>query len=144
MLSSFTPASPISPPTTTPPPLSNDPWFRGPWFVRVHEVQHQPTRMFYNTEVFMSNIRDTNPMRSIMRKCAILHTSDYIRSECDVFFFREHTVLCFPFISLSFSFTSALYPVRPTDIPEVDVFLCESQYNEAEKSINRMKSLKVV
>ena len=98
--------------------------------------------MFYNTEVFMSNIRDTNPMRSIMRKCAILHTSDYIRSECDVHFSED--IMFFLHVSLLFLSLLLTPSVKPTDIPEVDVFLCESQYNEAEKFINRMKSLKLV
>lgn len=65
-------------------PLSNDPWFRGPWFVRVKEVQHLPTRMFFPGELFLSNIQDTNPMRSIIRKCAVLPASDYCKCEsCD-------------------------------------------------------------
>ena len=58
---------------------SDDPWFRGPWFVRVKEVQHVPTKMFYEREVFMSNIQDTNPMRSIIRKCAVLFPTDYVK-----------------------------------------------------------------
>lgn len=60
---------------------SDDPWFRGPWFVRVKEVQHVPTKMFYEREVFMSNIQDTNPMRSIIRKCAVLFPTDYVKCE---------------------------------------------------------------
>ena len=60
---------------------SNDPWFRGPWFVRVKEVDHLPTRMFYPRELFLSNIQDTNPMRSIIRKCAVLPASDFCKCE---------------------------------------------------------------
>ena len=63
------------------PSLSNDPWFHGPWFVRIEETQHLPTRMFYERELFMSNIHDTNPMRSIIRKCAVLFPSDYVKSK---------------------------------------------------------------
>lgn len=58
---------------------SDDPWFRGPWFLRVKEVHHLPTFMFYEKELLMSNIHDSNPMRSIMRKCAVLYLSDYIK-----------------------------------------------------------------
>ena len=59
---------------------SDDPWFRGPWFVRPEEVSHLPTRMFLHKELFMSNIQDTNPMRSIIGKCAVLFVNDY--SKC--------------------------------------------------------------
>ena len=58
---------------------SDDPWFRGPWFLRVEEVQHLPSRMFYERELFMSNIHDSNPMRSIMRKCAVMYATDYTK-----------------------------------------------------------------
>ena len=59
--------------------ISDDPWFRGPWFLRVEEVQHLPSRMFYERELFMSNIQDSNPMRSIIRKCGVLYPSDYTK-----------------------------------------------------------------
>ena len=143
--------------------------YHGPWFVRMTEVQHLPTRMFYDCEVFMSNIRDTNPMRSIMRKCAILFTSDYLKCKllkfvsCQDYFVANKPIvvvvqctclMCTTSISgssilvtegkvHSYNFLCSFSSVRPTDIPEEDVFVCESQYNEAEKSINRMKSLKV-
>ena len=58
---------------------SDDPWFRGPWFVRPEEVSHLPTRMFLHKELFMSNIQDTNPMRSIIGKCAVLFVNDYCK-----------------------------------------------------------------
>ena len=32
---------------------------------------------------------------------------------------------------------------RPTEIPESDVFICESRYNEDDKEIRRYKGLKV-
>lgn len=32
---------------------------------------------------------------------------------------------------------------RPTEIPETDVYVCDSKYNEEEKQIKKMKSLKV-
>lgn len=61
--------------------LSGDPWFHGPWFVRPGEVEHSPTRMFLEKELFMSNIQDTNPMRSIMGRCSALSLADYCKSE---------------------------------------------------------------
>ena len=54
-------------------------------------MHHLPTRMFYERELFMSNITDTNPMRSIMRKCAVMHPAHYVKwrptevAETDVF-----------------------------------------------------------
>ena len=64
--------------------LSRDPWFHGPWFVHPDEVEHLPTRMFYHNEVFQSNIQDTNPMRSVIGRCAVLTLRDYCRCECEV------------------------------------------------------------
>ena len=64
-----------------PPPCSGDPWFCGPWFIRPAETQHAPTKLFREKELFMSNIQDTNPMYSIIGKCAVLLCSDYCRSE---------------------------------------------------------------
>jgi protein polybromo-1 len=58
---------------------NEDPWFHGPWFVRTTEIEHVPTHMFYEKELFMSNIQDTNPMRSIIRKCAVLHPTDFVK-----------------------------------------------------------------
>ncbi|XP_033100393.1 protein polybromo-1-like isoform X2 [Anneissia japonica] len=90
---------------------NEDPWFHGPWFVHPSETEHPPTRMFYKNEVFLSSIEDTNPMRSISGKCAVLGHKDYI--SC-----------------------------RPTEIAEEHVFICESQYKEAEKQIRKIKHLK--
>ncbi|XP_071960980.1 protein polybromo-1-like isoform X2 [Antedon mediterranea] len=90
---------------------NEDPWFHGPWFVHPSETEHPPTRMFYKNEVFLSSIEDTNPMRSISGKCAVLGYKDY--TSC-----------------------------RPTEVPEEHVFICESQYKEAEKQIRKIKHLK--
>eukprot|EP00731_Ephydatia_muelleri_P002754 Em0001g2754a len=90
---------------------NDDPWFRGPWFVRPEEVSHLPTRMFLHKELFMSNIQDTNPMRSIIGKCAVLFVNDYCK-------------------------------LRPTEVPEEDVFVCECRYNEVDKDIRRLKGLR--
>ncbi|XP_070557674.1 protein polybromo-1-like isoform X3 [Ptychodera flava] len=59
---------------------NGDPWFHGPWYVHPSETEHQPTRMFYKNEVFLSSIEDTNPMRSISGKCAVFAFKDYISS----------------------------------------------------------------
>lgn len=34
-------------------------------------------------------------------------------------------------------------PVRPTEVPEEDVFVCECRYNEVDKDIRRLKGLRV-
>ncbi len=78
------PSSPLSSTLSSPlllslPFYSNDPWFHGPWFIRKEETDHLPTRMFYERELFMSNIHDTNPMRSIIRKCVVLGPTEYIK-----------------------------------------------------------------
>ncbi|XP_077995606.1 protein polybromo-1-like [Glandiceps talaboti] len=57
---------------------NGDPWFHGPWYVHPSETEHPPTRMFYKNEVFLSSIEDTNPMRSISGKCAVLAFKDYL------------------------------------------------------------------
>ena len=55
------------------------------------EVTHSPTRLFFENELFISSILDTNPMRSIIGRCAVLGVADYCRkrqtelSEDDVF-----------------------------------------------------------
>ena len=70
---------------------SGDPWFHGPWFVYPEEVNHSPTRLFLEQELFMSSIQDTNPMRSIIGRCSVLSLGDYSRkrftefAEVDVF-----------------------------------------------------------
>jgi protein polybromo-1 len=89
----------------------SDPWFSGPWFVRPDEVEHVPTKMFYRNEVFMSSIQDTNPMRSVIGRCAVLVPKDFVKW-------------------------------RPTEVFEDDVFVCERKYNESEKEIKKIRTLK--
>lgn len=123
----------LRPPYPSPPlSLSGDPWFHGPWFVRMEEIVHLPTRMFYECELFLSSIHDTNPMRSIMRKCAVLGPADYMK--------RETTPTNYP---CSLIIGVLIFVVRPTEVLEEDVFVCECRYNEADKSIKKHKGLKV-
>jgi len=56
---------------------SGDPWFHGCWFLRPSETVHLPTHLFYPKELLMSNIADTNPMRSVIGKCAVLSFKEY-------------------------------------------------------------------
>ncbi len=60
---------------------SGDPWIHGPWFLRPNEVDHPPTKTFYKQELLLSNIQDTNPMRSISGRCLVTGFSDYCSSE---------------------------------------------------------------
>ncbi|XP_071082321.1 protein polybromo-1-like isoform X6 [Haliotis cracherodii] len=59
---------------------TGDPFFSGPWFVCPTEIEHSPTRLFYKREVFLSSIEDTNPLRSIIGKCSVLHYKEYCSS----------------------------------------------------------------
>ncbi|XP_046358129.1 protein polybromo-1-like isoform X6 [Haliotis rufescens] len=59
---------------------TGDPFFSGPWFVSPTEIEHSPTRLFYKREVFLSSIEDTNPLRSIIGKCSVLHYKEYCSS----------------------------------------------------------------
>ncbi|XP_065909359.1 protein polybromo-1-like [Dysidea avara] len=56
---------------------NGDPWFYGCWFLRPSETVHLPTHLFYPNELLMSNIADTNPMRSVIGKCAVLSFKEY-------------------------------------------------------------------
>ncbi|XP_067123626.1 protein polybromo-1 isoform X3 [Centruroides vittatus] len=87
-------------------------FFHGPWFITPQEVHHPPTRLFYKQEVFLSSIEDTNPLLSVIARCAVLDLKDYITR-------------------------------RVTEIPEQDVYICESRYLEAERQIRKLpKGLK--
>ncbi|XP_014669856.1 PREDICTED: protein polybromo-1-like [Priapulus caudatus] len=86
---------------------SGDPYFHGPWFIHPAEVDHEPTKMFYKREVFLSSVEDTNPMLSITGKCCVLS-------------YRDYTTL------------------RPTEVSEQDVYVCDSRYQEAERLIRKL------
>lgn len=86
-------------------------YFFGPIFIHPEETIHEPTKMFYKKEVFLSNLEETCPMTCILGKCAVLSFKDFL--SC-----------------------------RPTEIPENDVLLCESRYNESDKQMKRFKGLK--
>ncbi|XP_032988423.1 protein polybromo-1 isoform X16 [Rhinolophus ferrumequinum] len=86
-------------------------YFYGPIFIHPEETEHEPTKMFYKKEVFLSNLEETCPMTCILGKCAVLSFKDFL--SC-----------------------------RPTEIPENDVLLCESRYNESDKQMKKFKGLK--
>uniref|UniRef100_A0A8C5WLC8 Protein polybromo-1 n=1 Tax=Leptobrachium leishanense TaxID=445787 RepID=A0A8C5WLC8_9ANUR len=86
-------------------------FFFGPIFIHPEETIHEPTKMFYKKEMFLSNLEETCPMSCILGKCAVLSFKDFL--SC-----------------------------RPTEVPENDVLLCESRYNESDKQMKKFKGLK--
>ncbi|XP_066553990.1 protein polybromo-1 isoform X5 [Amia ocellicauda] len=86
-------------------------YFFGPIFIHPEETEHEPTKMFYKKEVFLSNLEESCPMSCVIGKCAVSSFKDYL--SC-----------------------------RPTEVPEEDVLLCESRYNESDKQMKKFKGLK--
>uniref|UniRef100_A0A6I8SE42 Protein polybromo-1 n=1 Tax=Xenopus tropicalis TaxID=8364 RepID=A0A6I8SE42_XENTR len=86
-------------------------YFFGPIFIHPEETIHEPTKMFYKKEMFLSNLEESCPMTCILGKCGVLSFKDFL--SC-----------------------------RPTEIPENDILLCESRYNETDKQMKRFKGLK--
>uniref|UniRef100_A0A6Q2X6F7 Protein polybromo-1 n=1 Tax=Esox lucius TaxID=8010 RepID=A0A6Q2X6F7_ESOLU len=86
-------------------------FFFGPIFIHPEETEHEPTKMFYKREVFLSHLEETFPMTCVKGKCVVSSFKDYL--SC-----------------------------RPTEVPEEDVFLCESRYIESEKQMKKFKGLK--
>ncbi|XP_034022274.1 polybromo 1, like isoform X2 [Thalassophryne amazonica] len=53
-------------------------FFFGPIFIHPEETQHEPTKMFYKREVFLSNLEDTLPMTCVLGKCMVSSFKDYL------------------------------------------------------------------
>uniref|UniRef100_A0AAQ4NYX8 Protein polybromo-1 n=1 Tax=Gasterosteus aculeatus aculeatus TaxID=481459 RepID=A0AAQ4NYX8_GASAC len=53
-------------------------YFFGPIFIHPEETEHEPTKMFYKKEVFLSNLEETCPMTCIMGKCVVSSFKDYL------------------------------------------------------------------
>ncbi|XP_051957318.1 protein polybromo-1-like isoform X2 [Xyrauchen texanus] len=47
------------------------PYFLGPIFIHPEETDHEPTKMFYKKEVFLSNLEESCPMTCIAGKCTV-------------------------------------------------------------------------
>uniref|UniRef100_A0A8C7MR24 Protein polybromo-1 n=1 Tax=Oncorhynchus kisutch TaxID=8019 RepID=A0A8C7MR24_ONCKI len=66
-------------------------FFFGPIFIHPEETGHEPTRMFYKREVFLSNVEEACPMTCVIGKCVVSSFKDYLScrptevSEEDVF-----------------------------------------------------------
>lgn len=46
-------------------------YFFGPIFIHPEETDHEPTKMFYKKEVFMSQLEETLPMTCIIGTTAV-------------------------------------------------------------------------
>ncbi|KAM5148764.1 protein polybromo-1 isoform 3-T3 [Mantella aurantiaca] len=53
-------------------------YFFGPIFIHPEETIHEPTKMFYKKEMFLSNLEETCPMSCILGKCAVLSFKDFL------------------------------------------------------------------
>ncbi|XP_053083063.1 protein polybromo-1 isoform X3 [Pangasianodon hypophthalmus] len=53
-------------------------YFFGPIFIYPEETEHEPTKMFYKKEVFLSNLEESCPMTCITGKCAVSSFKDYL------------------------------------------------------------------
>lgn len=108
-------------------------YFFGPIFIHPEETEHEPTKMFYKKEVFLSNLEEACPMTCVIGSpdpcgTGMSTLSEYVfccsAGKCIVLSFKEY-LSC-----------------RPTEVPEEDVLLCESRYIESEKQMKKFKGLK--
>ncbi|XP_060766964.1 protein polybromo-1 isoform X6 [Neoarius graeffei] len=53
-------------------------YFFGPIFIYPEETEHEPTKMFYKKEVFLSNLEESCPMTCITGKCTVSSFKDYL------------------------------------------------------------------
>ncbi|XP_069592936.1 protein polybromo-1 isoform X8 [Ranitomeya imitator] len=53
-------------------------YFFGPIFIHPEETIHEPTKMFYKKEVFLSNLEEACPMTCILGKCGVLSFKDFL------------------------------------------------------------------
>ncbi|KAM6981128.1 polybromo 1, like [Aplochiton taeniatus] len=52
--------------------------FFGPIFIHPEETEHEPTKMFYKREVFLSNLEEACPMTCVLGKCLVSSFKDYL------------------------------------------------------------------
>ncbi|XP_061909828.1 protein polybromo-1-like isoform X1 [Entelurus aequoreus] len=53
-------------------------YFLGPIFIHPEETEHEPTKMFYKKEVFLSNLEEAFPMTCIVGKCVVSSFKEYL------------------------------------------------------------------
>uniref|UniRef100_A0A671VQD7 Protein polybromo-1 n=1 Tax=Sparus aurata TaxID=8175 RepID=A0A671VQD7_SPAAU len=66
-------------------------FFFGPIFIHPEETEHEPTKMFYKREVFLSHLEETLPMTCVIGKCMVSSFKDYL--SCRPTEFSEDDVL---------------------------------------------------
>ncbi|KAL6112032.1 pbrm1 [Pungitius sinensis] len=53
-------------------------FFFGPIFIHPEETEHEPTKMFYKREVFLSHLEETLPITCVIGKCLVSSFKDYL------------------------------------------------------------------
>ncbi|XP_051966923.1 protein polybromo-1 isoform X1 [Xyrauchen texanus] len=53
-------------------------YFFGPIFIHPEETEHEPTKMFYKKEVFLSNLEESCPITCIAGKCTVSSFKDFL------------------------------------------------------------------
>uniref|UniRef100_A0A8C6Q9H4 Protein polybromo-1 n=1 Tax=Nothobranchius furzeri TaxID=105023 RepID=A0A8C6Q9H4_NOTFU len=66
-------------------------FFFGPIFIHPEETEHEPTKMFYKKEVFLSQLEETLPLTCVIGKCVVSSFKDYL--SCRPTEFSEDDVL---------------------------------------------------
>uniref|UniRef100_A0AAQ6A145 Protein polybromo-1 n=1 Tax=Amphiprion ocellaris TaxID=80972 RepID=A0AAQ6A145_AMPOC len=66
-------------------------FFFGPIFIHPEETEHEPTKMFYKREVFLSHLEETLTMTCVIGKCMVSSFKDYL--SCRPTEFSEDDVL---------------------------------------------------
>ncbi|XP_068568266.1 polybromo 1, like isoform X1 [Cebidichthys violaceus] len=54
------------------------PFFFGPIFIHPEETEHEPTKMFYKREVFLSHLEETLPITCVTGKCMVSSFKEYL------------------------------------------------------------------
>uniref|UniRef100_A0A3Q2QMS9 Protein polybromo-1 n=1 Tax=Fundulus heteroclitus TaxID=8078 RepID=A0A3Q2QMS9_FUNHE len=68
-------------------------FFFGPIFIHPEETEHEPTKMFYKREVFLSHREETLPMSCVIGKCTVSSFKDYL-SNRPTEYPEEDVLLC--------------------------------------------------
>ncbi|XP_041836272.1 polybromo 1, like isoform X3 [Melanotaenia boesemani] len=53
-------------------------FFFGPIFIHPEETEHEPTKMFYKREVFLSHLEETLPMTCVIGRCTVSSFKDFV------------------------------------------------------------------
>lgn len=91
----------------------NEEYFNGLQFLRPNETFHSPTQKFLRQEVFLSQSVEHIPMNQIQGLCYVSYIKDY------------------------FKYQPTLQDQNP--LPDDDVYVCESRYNNKTKMFKKVK-----